>query len=305
MRLISFVALGLALSGCSRPVPIEAASPAFAPKAGSSSAPGPSTPVPGAALPSAPLPSADIPDDQRCDRAIGAPELRRGWPAARVADLAAGRGRGAAEIEAKLVRVVPGYDCGGARTECGDELRHLELVVAGEDGAELTLRGDDYDTGPGWVPGARYAFSVVSCKSEVGAPFTALRGWVFTHRQKGADAKCIAGDPARRLEAWPERELPDLARHLVEPSGFDTQGFVVRRFEPAPCTPGRHCKPQPPPYVELAERVDAPQHTLILETPKPDQIPMKVALRVSVVVCGERGYGGSVNAGVLRAFTRR
>ena len=242
----------------------------------------------------------------RCGLA-GRREIHREWPKAAAAELASNRRRsGPVEVNGRVEQITPGYDCGGSQLTCGDRLRPVEVVVTGDDSTRLTLRSDTLAVASELLVGVRYSFSVVDCPSDGGPSRLEIRGYEPMGREHGAELACMSAAPLMtKVEAWPERPLASLARHLVLPGGFNTRGFVVERFVPAPCPPtARRCKPQFEPYVVIGERAAAPEHTLTVDTPAPSAVPLGVPVRVSVVLCGERKHGGSVNHGQLRALVR-
>lgn len=265
-----------------------------------------SAPAPSFTADASPTPAAPLEDPEAsCEARGGIVERRRGWPHAAVADVASGKRSGALEIDARIEDVIEGDDCGGAPTECAGRLRPFRAVVVGDDGARLTLSGPSYERGAIFVVGVRYALSVVVC-TKSGSRAIELRGAEALNRAHGTEVSSRdcwdAPPPSPKLESWPSRELPDLARHRVEPGGFNTEGFVVHRYTPTPCPPGAECKPQAAPHIVLGERMDAPIHTLPLYTPDPSAIPLGSDVAVSVVLCGDRSIGGSVNMGKLRAI---
>lgn len=90
----------------------------------------------------------------------------------------------------------------------------------------------------------------------------------------------------------------------MDPSAFDTEGWVVRHFVPIACPPKAICKPQPPPYLVLGDAEKDPQSSLLLETPKPGAFPVGTKLEVSVGLCNTQTYGGQTNEGHLLAAVR-
>ena len=105
------------------------------------------------------------------------------------------------------------------------------------------------------------------------------------------------------LRGWPSRPLEALRREGRERGGFDTEGTVTDTFLPAPCPEGAHCKPQPPPHVVLAP-LDGSRGTFIGLTPSAGSISIGERLRFSVILCGSRTYGGTINEGEIVAITR-
>ena len=187
----------------------------------------------------------------------------------------------------------------------------MELTFQGNDHTTLTIHGGyDNDHLQDLLVGHPYILSLAACPlSKGGHAHATLKGYEVPGRAEGAAVACDAahGFSSTSLEAWPVRDLPLLRRDLVKPGGFNSEGVVVSHFVPKGCpTPHSPCKPEPPPYLVLAERARDPEHTMVLVVDKPTTFPVGTQWRVSVVVCGERNYGAStVNQGYLVAALRK
>jgi hypothetical protein len=107
--------------------------------------------------------------------------------------------------------------------------------------------------------------------------------------------------PKRVLLGYPVADLGDLSRERPDTGGFDTQGVVLRQFEPAPCPPGATCKPQHPSHIILASEVSDEDRAIFLETPKPKAFAIGTRIRVSVVFCGDRGSSSLAHGQLLAA----
>lgn len=105
------------------------------------------------------------------------------------------------------------------------------------------------------------------------------------------------------LRRWPERPLEELRRGGDARGGFDTEGFVTDTFLPAPCPEGVQCKPQPPPYAVLAP-LDGSSGTFIGVTGSAGEITIGERLRFSVILCGSKTYGATLNEGEIVAIVR-
>lgn len=105
------------------------------------------------------------------------------------------------------------------------------------------------------------------------------------------------------LRRWPERPLEELRRGGDARGGFDTEGVVTDTFLPAPCPEGAHCKPQPPPHVVLAP-LDGASGTFIGVTGSAGEITIGERFRFSVILCGSKTYGATINEGEIVAIAR-
>lgn len=105
------------------------------------------------------------------------------------------------------------------------------------------------------------------------------------------------------LRRWPARPLEELRRGGDARGGFDTEGVVTDTFLPAPCPEGAQCKPQPPPHVALAP-LDGSSGTFIGVTGSAGEITIGERLRLSVILCGSRTYGATINEGEIAAIER-
>jgi hypothetical protein len=120
----------------------------------------------------------------------------------------------------------------------------------------------------------------------------------------GVDVSCpgTASEPTiGKLVDFTLKSVGSLARELVTPGGFTTEGYVIRSFVPVPCPPKATCKPQPPPYIVVGEKASKPSYELVLETPKPSWFPIGTRLHVSMVLCNTKTYGGRTNEGRVLA----
>jgi len=110
-------------------------------------------------------------------------------------------------------------------------------------------------------------------------------------------------DDAAQLLPWPTRSIPDL-KGLTR-GAFNIEGDVEDVFVPAACPPGEMCTDQPPHVIvnekSREEWVTNPRQLAIVVR-DPSKLKSGVRYRMSIVLCGTKQIGASINEAEMRAY---